>query len=469
MAPRVVTLDIDSTTIRLLETRGKRVTRWATASLEPGVVENGAISDPKALGASIKRLMKSSGIKAGKVRASISGIYSISRVLSVPDQPEGTLGGAVLEAVKGLMPVPEGELYIAWQTIGLFEDQRQVLALGVPRNLVDAQVQALRSAGVTVEILDIKAMALTRAVNQAQALILNIEPSTLDIVVVVAGMPQVMRTILFKKDLSPEERAERTAQDLEVAVSFYNSRHPGSPVDPATPLFLTGEMAAEPALVERLQARGGYPLRPVTPPLECPAQLPAPRYAVNMGLALKTAEKKAGEIVVLSPDINILPAIYQPRKWFRRQSYLAVLILAAAIALLDFFYVATTTAMDQTAALRDKLAILDQKMELRQAEIKNRTAMTATIQEYQALRAKRGTFTGDLEAIYSQAQKLGIAVDTVTHEGSKVEISYKAGDYPTFKAYFTALEETGRFLPVAQPTPTFPWPTGGKIEARPKK
>ena len=89
MAKRIVTLEIDTTAIRLMETREGRVVKWASLSLEPTMTRDGVISDPGALSTAVKQLMDSSGIKARDVIASVSGLYSVSRVVAVSNPPGG--------------------------------------------------------------------------------------------------------------------------------------------------------------------------------------------------------------------------------------------------------------------------------------------------------------------------------------------------------------------------------------------
>ena len=85
-AGKVVTIETSTTSLRLMETEGGRVTKWASRSLEPDTPEE-VISDPQALSAAVKQLMASSGIKGGDVIASVSGLYSISRIVMVPVLP----------------------------------------------------------------------------------------------------------------------------------------------------------------------------------------------------------------------------------------------------------------------------------------------------------------------------------------------------------------------------------------------
>ena len=287
LSKRTITLDINSTAIRLLMTKGKRVERWASASLEPGLVEGGLISDPPALGNRVKQLMEFSKIRGKKVIASLSGLYSVSRILNVPKLAEQLTQQAVLQAAKEIMPVPLEELYLKWWVVAEDETEHQALILGMPRNLVDAEMQALKSVGIKPYDLRLKGMALMRMVDWQQALIVNMEPDSLDIVLVVDGIPQIMRTIAQQQNIPTEDWVEHLVQNLEQTTYFYDSRHPQSPLNPAAPLFLAGQLAENLDIVEMVQAKTSYPITPLAMPLEYPSNLPVPQYAVNIGLALQ--------------------------------------------------------------------------------------------------------------------------------------------------------------------------------------
>ncbi len=470
MAGKVVTLEIDTTAIRLMETRDGKVIKWASHSLAPTMVEDGVISDPVALSTAVKQLMTSSGIRGENVIISVSGLYSVSRILTVSNLPGLTLHEAVLEAAKEAMPLAADELYLSWQTIAVGEGAQQVLALGVPRDVIDSEMRALRAAGINPRILDFKAMALARAVNKEQALILNIEPSSFDIVIVVNGIPEVTRTTAWQQnDLTLEERAEYLAVNLELTVGFYNSHHIDTPLDPATPFLITGQMSGDLDLVEKLQARVGYPIEPLAPRLECPAHLPVSQYAVSIGLALKgTAPSKSpGEGGYLPPDINLLPETYLPWKPSARQIYFS-LALIAVIALLFPLYQVTSEAMAKTANLEAGYAVVTSELTQRQAELKDREPIQKAIAEYSTIVDMGGGFTEDLRVITSQAEELGIEVKAITHEGSSITFTCQADSYTAFRNYLTALEESGRFSSVTSPREAYAYVKGGTIKLEPK-
>jgi hypothetical protein len=438
------------------------------------MTRDGVISDSGALSTAVKQLMDSSGIKAKDVIASVSGLYSVSRVVAVSNPPGGgiTTQEAVLEAAGDIMPLSMDELYLSWQTITAgSEGAQQVLIVGVPRDVIDAEMQALRAAGINSHTLELKTIALARAVNKEQALILNIEPSSFDIIIVVNGIPEVMRTVAWQQDsLTGEDRVEHLAMNLELTAGFYNSHHPDTPLDPATPFLITGQLSGDLDLMEKLPARVGYPIESLAPRLECPKHMPVSQYAVNIGLALKgTAPAKSLEQDgYLPPDINLLPETYKAWKPSARQIYFACAVIAA-IALLFPLYQVTSGAMDKTADLQASSNILNTELLRRQLELKNREPLQKAIDEYSTIVNMGGGFTEDLRVIKGEADQLGVQVESVAHGGESITITCQTEpeSHIVFRDYITALRESGRFSTVTPPSEKFSYITGGTIELEP--
>jgi len=467
----VITLEISSNAIRLMEVNGDKIVKWASHALEPGMFQDETVSDPRALGAAVKRLMASSGIKGTKVIVSVSGLYSLSRIVTVPTAPERSVSEQeILETAGEVLPLSEEEMYLSWQTISSGAGSQQVMVVGAPKEMIDNEVQALRAVGLNPQILDIKPMALARAVNRKQALILNIEPTSFDIVMIVNDVAEVMHTRVWQQEaLSVEEKAELLISALEMTVSFYDSHHAASPLDPATPLFITGQMSGDLALIEKLQAGVKYPIEPLTPPLEYPEYLPVSQYAVNIGLALKgrAASKNVRQDGYSLPNINLLPRVYQPWRPSARQiQFFGVIVVA--LALLFPLYQVTSKAMTETAILQSRYSILNSEMQRRQLELKNREPLQKAIANYNTIVNMGGGFTEDLRVINSLAETVGIQVQSINHAGNTITITCQANDYTIFRAYITALEESGRFATPIPPLEGYPYIKGGPIVLKPK-
>jgi hypothetical protein len=462
----VVTLEIDTAIIRIMETNDGKVIRWANLALDSTIAEGGVILEPQALVAAIKQVVTSSGIEAKEVVASISGLYSVNRILPSTNLSGGINQETVMAKVQELTPIPIDELYFAWQTIAVDDDGQSIFVAGVPRDILDTEVRALKGVGINPRLLEPKTIALARAVNREQALIFSIEPTNFDIVVVVDGIPVVMRTMSWQQeDLSMEEIVEHLAVTLELTVGYYNTHHPNTLLETDTPIFITVQMSGDLELVEMLQDLISYPVTPLVSPLECPAHLPVSQYAVNIGLALKGTvlpENRAqGDKIPI--DINLLPNIYKPWRPSVRQIYLAFGIVVFIALLIPMFRLATG-AIDETTTLELRHNILQNKLTEKQLEIQKREPIQKAINEYHALVELGGDFVVELEVIDSEAEKLGVEVESILHEGDSINVTCQAGDYVTFDNYLTAIAESGLFSNPIPPPEGYPYITGGTIE-----
>jgi Tfp pilus assembly PilM family ATPase len=466
---RVVTLDIDGGNIRLLEIKGGVVRKWADATFEPDEEEGNIV---KALGVAVKQLMASSGIRARKVIVSLSGRYTVSRLLPQSQLPPApTVREAVMEIAGDIVPLPEYRRYMSWQTLQSGESEPLlILAVAAPREIVDTEVQALKTVGIDPYVVELRAMALNRLVSRAEALILNIDSSSFDIVVKAKGIPEVMRTIPWRKDgLSPEDVVEYIATSLETTVDFHNAHHAEEQLGPGTPLFITGQLAINIDMMERLRQRLSYPVEPMMPPLKYPAALPVLQYAVNLGLALRGASTSAdGGQNGFSPlNLNLLPDAYRPWRPSARQVYSTLIILVAFSLLVPLFQIADEK-MSETKMLQNNYDTLQNQLALKQSEIQRREPLQKAVGEYRNIVNRKVSFKNDIQMIFDEAEKLGVTVEGLGHSGTSIKLSCQAGSYLDFRAYLTALEESGRFVtPIPAPPEGFPYTTSGTISLQP--
>ncbi len=465
---KIVTLDIDGDGIKLLEIKGNVIRKWAHVAIAPHSADEEEMPDRQSLRDAVKQLILASGSKLGRVSASISGLYSISRILPMPTVPsEVTTQDFVQEIVGEVMPVATDRLYLSWQILANADSagDGKILAIGIPRNKLDNEVRALRALSVNPRILELRAIALTRAVNRKQAVIINMEPSSIDIVIVVDDVPEIMRTIAWQHDgLSVEDKVEHLAANLGLTVDFYNANHFEDPIDLSTPLFFTGQMSGDLELTDKLRDRLGYPVESLEPQFKYPPDLPVAQYAVNIGLALRGMEqpRDGEEGGSLRLDINLLPAIYNPWRPTARQVF-SLLAVMGAIALLFPFFKVTTEAMDKTTSLQFKSDTLNSQLDIKKAEIKRREPIQMAINDYKGITEREGSFVADIEVIRNEAAQLGVEVGSISHGGGVITFSCVAEDFLAFRRYLTALEESGRFKSPIPPPEEFPYVKSGAI------
>ncbi len=472
----IVTLDIDDAGVKLLEIKGGVIRKWAQVAI-PGDTtgtfaerEEAEVLSREKLRDAVKQVMAASGTKLGRVRASVSGLFSISRILPLPIvPPEVSAREFVQGMVEDALPLSVNRMYVSWEILErlVSEDSDKVFAIGVPRSLLENEIRGLRAAGANPRVLELRSAALARMVRRKQAIIVNMEPSSVDIIIVVNGVPEIMHNVPWAEGaISLEEKVEQVAVNTRLAVDFRNSRSGGLPVDENTPLFFTGQISGDMELIKRLGDRLDYPVESVSPWFQCPPELPVSQYAVNIGLALRGMElpdDSEEEGYHQSLDINLLPVSYNPWRPTARQAF-SLLTVLAAVALLFPFFSLTTEAMSETARLEVKNEALNGQLEIKKAEIKRREPVQAAVSEYKDITRREGSFVADIEAIWDKAEALDVEVRGISHDGQKITFFCQAPDFRVFREYLTALEESGRFKSPIPPPERFPYVKEGDIE-----
>ena len=152
MARKVTTLFIRDDAINLLIMDGKRVDKWASSPLEPGLVSQGLIVDEAQVAEKLKELFKLQKAPMGKVIAGLSGHNSVYRIITIPELPEAVLPEAVKREAGRVIPVPLDEVYLAYQSLPTLMGETRIFLTAYPRNIADALYRTLQQAGIQPDI-----------------------------------------------------------------------------------------------------------------------------------------------------------------------------------------------------------------------------------------------------------------------------------------------------------------------------
>ena len=335
----------------------------------------------------------------------------------------------------------------------------------MPRNLVDGLTQALNAAGVAPYLMDLRPLALARAANRGEAIVVNLDPDCFDIVFITGGLPAVIHTISPRGEgATLEDNIHRLVDELTKMAAFYQSRHPESQPGPDTPLLLTGDLAAEAAAGGLLQSEVEYPVSPLTPPVEFPADLPVAAYAATIGLALKKTPPRAAGEGDATPyhdiDINLLSGkLRQSRaKSPPARDILLWVFVALAVVLIFPLYQARARLVADNAGRQDQLFGVSRELNLANlaAEAAARTeknlrdiaaGAASRWAANQAILAPRGDFTRDLGSV-TRALPAGARFTFVEIESDLINVRGEADNVFAAVAYATALEGNDKFTEV---------------------
>jgi hypothetical protein len=295
------TINFEGNEIRALVTRRNKVIAWQTQKLPLEEAGQGLISDTSAAADAVLAMLKD--IKGSKTNlvTCISGQRAVHRVMRVPEIPERMLEETIERKARQEFAIPVDDTDLFWRIINRADNQILLYVLAIPRVIIDQHVEILAKAKIKPRIMDIKALALQRLVNQNTALIANLEVSSMEVIIVVNHIPLLVRTIpLDSGDLTGEAKVDLLSQELARTVKYYNESHKNNRLPEDTPIYLSGALFSTLSvearlgegtnLIERFQARTPFPLKPPKSPLELPDKFPLLRYAVNLGLAIKASK-----------------------------------------------------------------------------------------------------------------------------------------------------------------------------------
>lgn len=458
MAKKIVTLYIDDTSLRLLITSGKRIKKWADLPLEPGLVKGSVIIKEAEVVARLKQLLKTLKVKPRKVVVGLSGLHSLTRPITLPQLPKAMLDEAAMREAKRVLPVPLGQFYVSWQIIATTESQIHIFVEAIHRKTADTVLKMLHKAGLAPQLMDLKPLALARIVTEPTAVIVDVQPTEFDIVIMTDGVPQPIRTVpLPSKTLSWQEKLPMIRDDLDRTMKFYDSNNPKRPLASSVPIYVSGELASEPEICQSLSDELGHPVLPLSSPLRCPEQLDPGRYLFNISLAVKglSPGRKTGPLVV---NLDALPTAYRPKPI----SLTRIFALPGAIAVISvfiFLIMLVQNASANIASIHSQLNITNQLVNQKQLQEKemreNIAELEKKLAEAQASRnnftaaldsldKQRNGFKGDLEAVTSNSPS-AINMTSISHAGSTLTLKGRAPDEAEIISYAKNLDASDRF------------------------
>ena len=287
---RIISISIEGTDVRIVHSSGISIESWDSVAFDPQVLKVGQIADPDGLGAVIRSAMEGRDVVKSQVVCAMPGLRSVSRVISIPRVGKKELPTVVPREVNKLMTISEEDNYLQWQELPSETDQMQIFVLAIPKEPLMTFLDALKIAGLSPTALDLKPLALVRAVNQKDAVIATGESNSMELVIVVDDIPVLIRSVFLGEGVVTQDYAVgRISDELGRTILTYNEINKDNPLDPEIPIYLSGAAAGGVPFALNVAALTGRTVQPLEPPVLYPEGFPIADFMVNVGLILKVA------------------------------------------------------------------------------------------------------------------------------------------------------------------------------------
>jgi type IV pilus assembly protein PilM len=455
MAKEAATIYIDDSAIWVLVAKGRQVQKWASSPLEPGLVETGVILDEDAVANKIRELWRGERIGSRRVIAGISGLSCLYRLLTFPELPKDLLPQAVSREAGRALGVSLEEVYLSWQTLPSLKGETLVYLAASPRNAVDSLISALTKAGLKPYLMDLKPLAIARCSTEPRAIIVDLRPGSFDTIIVTEGIPQVVRSIPLMEEATFEEKIPFIREELDRAITFYNSGHMDRPIESDVPLLVSGQLAEQQDAWGLLAVRQERNVLELHPPVEIPEGFPAGQYTTNVGLALKELlASEKGAIAYSLVNFNALPEAYRPKPR-KLSEILFVPTIVGGIALVALGAFLIVTALMHNDDLRAQLAAINQMaisnhvtaqeiMALNQQVASVEGTVSSFDTTLRQFSVERDEINGDLGEVNSSLAGT-VDLHSVDHQGDSLTVTGKGYNKDAVFSYAKRLRSSGRF------------------------
>jgi len=176
MSPKKVAaslgLDISTNSVKVAEvTVGKgepALSNLGIVRMPDGVIRDGEVEDGVALAESLKELWAKTGIKGKSVILGIANQRVIVRPIELPYMEKEELDNALRFQVQEFIPIPIEDAILDFDIIEEFmtaDEERMltVLLVAAHKDMIQSFIEVLKSAGLTLAAIDLKAFALARS------------------------------------------------------------------------------------------------------------------------------------------------------------------------------------------------------------------------------------------------------------------------------------------------------------------
>ena len=275
-------LDLGARELKLLEADGRQLTRHAEVLLPEGALADGMPTP--LLTAAIRGAIDSGGFSAVDTRVAIAETGTAYRDFGLPPLPPSELSRAVMFEGRRLIPMEAAHVYYAWHA------EREssgfaVYLVAARRDMIDAVVAALAGAGLRVDRMDLKPLALARGVGSVDGLVLEWGAVEATLVLMVRGRPRFFRT--FQVDAPPDDvdaQLDELAMSLNALVKFMRGAAPDISIGPSTTLALAGRFAFIEEGLRRAQERFAFTVTLPATTLQISPGLPWQAHLAGIGL-----------------------------------------------------------------------------------------------------------------------------------------------------------------------------------------
>jgi hypothetical protein len=275
-------VDIGFRELKLLQADGRRLTHHAEVLLPEGALVDGMPTP--LLTTAVRSALEAGAFTASRARLAVAETGIAFRDFRLPRVPKSELADAVAFEGRRQVPMEASDVYFAWHATPDAQGYA-VYLVAARRAMIDGVVAAIGAAGLQLEHIDLKPLALARGMGVADGLALEWGAAEGTLVLMVGGRPRFFRTFLL--DAAPDDaeaQFDELSLSLNALVKFMRGAASDVPIGPTTTLALGGRFAFTPDALKSARERFAFNVVLPEPPFKVPAGFPWQAHFAGIGL-----------------------------------------------------------------------------------------------------------------------------------------------------------------------------------------
>ncbi len=147
------------------------ITGYGVASFDPGAIVDGVIKDPEVIAKAIHDLFNKNligNITTRRVAIALPAARTFNRTMVLPRLNANDLGEAVKLETEQYIPLPIADLYLDYTVVRKSDAETELLAVAVPRKIVDSYLDLVKILGLEPIIMETTISAGGRLFVQAE-------------------------------------------------------------------------------------------------------------------------------------------------------------------------------------------------------------------------------------------------------------------------------------------------------------
>lgn len=199
-------LDIGTSALRVVQLKKsaqkKELVHFGQLAVAASVAAAATPADKQALSKAIAEVVKQAGISAKNATASLPSSKVFTTVIDLDKLAPEELAKTINYQAESFIPTPLASSKIDWTIIGPTpgnDKKVEVLLSSIENSVAEDRLKVIEEAGFNVLALEPDSLALSRALiveNESQPqMVLDIDGLSTDLVITIAGIPRLVRTI----------------------------------------------------------------------------------------------------------------------------------------------------------------------------------------------------------------------------------------------------------------------------------